>query len=368
MTTNFAELANPGIRNSIPYQPGKPIEEVERELGLTDIIKLASNENPLGPSPKALAAAQQALLKSHLYPDGGCYAIKQALAKFLNVNANQLVLGNGSENTLEIIIKAYLNSDSNAIVSQYAFATIPIQIKAFGAKLITIPTQQYRHDIQATIQACNNKTKIIFVVNPNNPTGTYTSTNEFNELLNAIPKDVLIVLDEAYSEYIDKSDYPNSLELLKQHPNLIISRTFSKIYGLAGLRIGYTISSPEIADILNRARLPFNLNLVASAAAIAALEDHHYVAQSIALNNQGREQLKNGLNKLNISFIPSVGNFITINAKRDGNEVYQALLHKGVIVRPLTSYGMPTHLRITIGTHEQNERFLQTLREVLSIS
>lgn len=365
MTKNFIELANPSIRNLIPYQPGKPIEEVERELGLTNVIKLASNENPLGPSPKAMIAAHDALTKAHLYPDGGCFAIKQALAKFLHVEQNQLTLGNGSENVLEIIIKAYLNTHSNAIVSQYAFATIPIQIKAIGAELITIPTQQWRHDIQETINTCNEKTRVIFIVNPNNPTGTYTTRGELNELLNSVSREVLIVLDEAYSEYIARDDYPHAEQLLKQHPNLIVSRTFSKIYGLAGLRIGYAISSPEIADILNRTRLPFNLNSIGSAAAIAALSDNEFVEKSIVLNNQGKEQLEIGLKKLNINFIPSLGNFIAIDVARDGNAVYQALLHKGVIVRPLTAYGMPTHLRVTIGTHEQNARFLKSLQEIL---
>jgi histidinol-phosphate aminotransferase len=364
-TKNFIELANPAIRNLIPYQPGKPIEEVESELGLTDIIKLASNENPLGPSPKAMQAAHDALAKSHLYPEGGRFILRQALADSLKVELNQLTIGNGSENILEIIIKAYLNTDSNAIVSQYAFATIPIQIKAIGAELITIPTQQWRHDIQTTIKTCNEKTRIIFVVSPNNPTGTYTTTNELLELLNAIPKDVLIVLDEAYSEYIVRADYPDTLKILNQHPNLIISRTFSKIYGLAGLRIGYCISSPDIADILNRTRLPFNLNLIGSAAATAALSDHDYVKQSIAVNNKGMQQVETGLKKLNLNYIPSLGNFIAIDTARNGNDVYQALLRKGIIVRPLTAYDMPMHIRVTIGTQQQNERFLNTLEEVL---
>lgn len=367
MSINYSEIANPSIRNLTPYQPGKPIEEVQRELGLTDVIKLASNENPLGPSPKALAAAQEALTRIHLYPDGGSYELKQALAKYLAVNSQQLTIGNGSENILEIIVKAYLNANNAAIATQYAFATIPLLIKAAGAKLITIPTVEWQHNIDATIAAITPETRIIFVVNPNNPTGTYTTKNDFNKLLNAVSQDILIVSDEAYSEYINQDDYPDTLKLLPKHPNLIISRTFSKIFGLAGLRIGYAISSPEIADILNRARLPFNSNLVGTAAACAALQDKDYIAKSISLNSQGRKQLEAGLKQLNITYIPSLANFITINIQQDAKIIYEKLLQKGVIVRPLNAYGLPTHLRVTIGTHEQNERFLKTLREIIYV-
>jgi len=365
MTKNFIELANASIRNLTPYQPGKPIEELQRELGITDVLKLASNENPLGPSPKGMAAAQEALRKTHLYPDGSCYDLKQALATYLSVNTNQLTIGNGSENILEIIVKAYLTAQDEAIITQYAFATIPLLIKACGAKLTTIPAHEWRHDIDATIQACNAQTRIIFVVNPNNPTGTYTNKTEFKKLLNAIPPHVLIIADEAYQEYIDVLDYPDTLQLLTEHPNLIISRTFSKIFGLAGLRIGYAISSPEIADILNRARLPFNVNLVGAAAACAALQDQNYIAQSILVNREGKQQLEEAFKKAGISYIPSIGNFITIDVKKDANSVYQALLQQGVIVRPLTAYGLTTHLRVTIGLPEQNERFLRALTTVL---
>lgn len=366
MTINFKELANDSIRNLVPYQPGKPIEEVERELGLTNVIKLASNENPLGPSPKALAAAQQALLKTHLYPDGSCYELKNALAKFLNVNSNQLTIGNGSENILEVIVKAYLGPNDSAVISQYAFATIPLLIKASGAKLITVPAIQWGHDIPGMIAAYETSTRIIFVVNPNNPTGTYTNKKEFLHLLNSIPSHVVIVSDEAYVEYLhEDTDFPDTLKLLDQYPNLIISRTFSKIFGLAGLRTGYSISSPEIADILNRARLPFNVNSIAQAAACAALMDTDHVKRSIAVNQQGMLQMEEGLKKLNISYIPSLGNFISIDVKKDGLEIYQTLLRQGIIVRPLTAYGMPTHLRVTIGTEEQNARFLAALEASL---
>lgn len=366
MTANFKELANASIRNLTPYKPGKPIEEVERELGLTNVIKLASNENPLGPSPKALAAAQQALIKAQLYPDGSCYLLKQELAKFLGVDPEQLTIGNGSENVLEVIVKAYLTPVDSVVISQYAFATIPILINALGANLITVPAKAWGHDIKAMIAAIDAKTRIVFIVNPNNPTGTYTTNTEFITLLNSIPPHVIVVADEAYVEYMQPgTDFPDTLTLLKQYPNLIISRTFSKIFGLAGLRTGYGISSPEIADILNRARLPFNVNSIAQTAACAALSDKEFIQRSITINQQGMKQLEAGFKKLSIDYIPSIGNFISINVKKESMEVYQALLHQGIIVRPLTAYGMPTHLRITIGTEDQNVKLLQALALVI---
>lgn len=364
MKKSFVELANTSIRNLTPYQPGKPIEEVERELGLTDVIKLASNENPLGPSPKAMAAAQMALSKTQLYPDGNCYILKQALAKHLGVDTQQLTIGNGSENILEIIVKSYLTTQDAAIVSQYAFATIPLLIKAMGAKLITVPASEWGHDVNAIIAACTPETRILFIVNPNNPTGTYTTAQDFKKLLQAIPAHVLIIADEAYHEYIEQDDYPNTLELLPRHPNLILTRTFSKVFGLAGLRIGYAISSPEIADILNRARLPFNTNAIGMLAAAAALNDQEFIARSVALNKQGKKQFEDAFKKMGISYIPSLGNFISIDLKKDAAETYQALLKKGIIVRPLTAYGMPNFLRVTIGTYEQNERFLTALTQL----
>lgn len=356
--------ANSYIRNLTPYQPGKPIEEVERELGII-AIKLASNENPLGPSQSAIQAAQQAMLKAHIYPDGGCYVLKQALAKFLNVQPTQLTIGNGSENILEIIVKAYLKQDSAAVISQYAFLTIPLLIKSYGADIISVPAQQFGHDIKKMIAAVNQKTKIIFIVNPNNPTGTYTNKSDLALLLESIPPHVLVVLDEAYHEYINQADYPDSLQLLKKYPNLIVSRTFSKAYGLAALRLGYAISSPEIADILNRARLPFNVNTIAACAALAALQDQDHIARSVAVNKAGMQQLEKGLKKLAMDYIPSLGNFITINVGQPAIDVYQKLLYQGVIVRPLGAYDMPNYIRVTVGMVEQNDKFLAALAQVL---
>jgi histidinol-phosphate aminotransferase len=365
MEVDFHLLANSSIRNLIPYQPGKPIEEVERELGIKSAIKLASNENPLGPCPSAILAAQKAMSKMHLYPDGGCYALKQALAEFLHIQPTQLTIGNGSENVLEMIVKSYLTAGSSAVISQYAFLTIPLLIKSYGADIINVPANNFCHDIPKMIEAVRADTRIIFIVNPNNPTGTYVTAAELLLLLNSIPSQVLVVLDEAYHEYIEKNDYPNSLELLKQFPNLIVTRTFSKAYGLAALRLGYAVSSPKIADVLNRARLPFNVNTIATYAAQAALGDQDHIKKSVELNKNGIAQLEAGLKKLEIKFIPSLGNFITIDVEKNAVDIYQKLLYQGIIVRPLNAYDMPTFLRVTVGTVEQNDMFLKALQTVL---
>lgn len=364
MKINFRELANHSIKNLVPYVPGKPLEELERELGITSSIKLASNENPLGPSPNVIITAQQALQKINFYPDGGCYELKQALANFLSLQTNQITIGNGSENILELIVKAYLHHEDVAVLSEYAFLTIPLLIQSHGAQLKVVPAKAWGHDIDAMIAAVNEKTRVLFLVNPNNPTGTYTNDDDFRKLMECVPPHVLIVVDEAYSEYITKSDYPDTKKYLAQYPNLVITRTFSKVYGLAGLRLGYAISSPEIADILNRARLPFNVNMIAEKAAITALQDQEYVALSVKTNTQGMQQLEEGLKSLDLSYIPSIGNFITIDVG-DGSVFYQQLLFEGVIVRPLKTYNMPRHIRVTIGTQEQNERFLSTAQKLL---
>jgi histidinol-phosphate aminotransferase len=365
MEVDFRSLANSYISNLTPYQPGKPIEEVERELGIVSAIKLASNENPLGASPLAIAKATAALQNMHIYPDGGCYELKLTLAKFLQINTNQLTIGNGSENVLEIIMKAYLSQGDAAVISQYAFLTIPLLIKSYGADIIEVPAIEFRHDIDKMIAAVTKKTRIIFVVNPNNPTGTYTNTEELQRLLDSVSSQILVVVDEAYHEYIDKADFPDTLMLLKKYPNLVITRTFSKAYGLAALRLGYSISSSDIADMLNRARLPFNVNMIAAIAGCAALEDQQHIQRSVINNKQGMVQLESGLKDLGLTFIPSLGNFITVNVERNALEIYQQFLYQGVIVRPLGAYQMPTYLRVTIGTPEQNHRFLAAAHKIL---
>ncbi len=363
---DFRSLANPSVRELTPYQPGKPIEELERELGIKSSIKLASNENPLGPSPKVIQAAQDALQHIHIYPDGGCFELKQALSSFLSVQPEQVTVGNGSENILELIVKAYLHRGDTAVISQFAFLTIPILIQSYGAKANISPAKEWGHDIKNMINAIDEKTRLVFLVNPNNPTGTYTTDAEFKLLMESIPPHIIVVVDEAYSEYIHQEDYPDTLSYLNQYPNLIITRTFSKVYGLAALRLGYALSSPEIADILNRARLPFNVNTIAAKAACAALNDIDYVQKSVALNREGMLQLKHELHAMKINYIPSLGNFITLEVG-DAHHVYQQLLLQGVIVRPLKAYDMPKHIRVTVGTAQQNERFLKSINQVLCI-
>lgn len=365
MSFDYRLLANPYINTLIPYQPGKPIEELERELGIVSAIKLASNENALGPSPDALIAAQDALLKSHYYPDGSCFELKKTLAQFLNVHANQLTFGNGSENILEMIIKAYLTREDSAVISEYAFLTIPLLIQSYGAEIIQVKSEQYRHDITKMIAAVTKKTRIVFIVNPNNPTGTYISHDELNHLLESISADILVVVDEAYYEYSDAPDYPNTIKLLNTYPNLLITRTFSKVYGLAALRLGYSISSPAIADMLNRARLPFNVNSIAAIAARAALLDQNHVKRTIEMNTLGKKLVEQRLTEMNMDYIPSLGNFITIHVKQPAQSIYQDLLHQGVIVRPLSAYDLPEHLRVTIGTEQQNIRFLESFQYVM---
>ncbi|OGT64023.1 MAG: histidinol-phosphate transaminase [Gammaproteobacteria bacterium RIFCSPHIGHO2_12_FULL_45_9] len=364
MTVDFMTLANNHISQLTPYQPGKPIEELEREMGIRSSIKLASNENPLGAGDKAIQAAQSVLPNMHIYPDGGCYDIKQALSSYHDLNPDQITVGNGSEYVLELIVKAYLQKGDAAVISQYAFLTIPIIIQSYGGKCNIAAAQNWGHHVNHLIDAIDHRTRILFLVNPNNPTGTYVNKIDFEKLLDAVPPNVIVVVDEAYSDYIDLIDYPNAMTYLNHYPNLVVVRTFSKIYGLAALRLGYAMSSPDIADILNRARLPFNVNTVAVKAGMAAIKDRAHVNQSVKMNDEGMQQLKAGLEKLNLPYIPSIGNFISIDVN-DGQTVYQQLLKEGVIVRPLNAYDMPRHIRVSIGTKEQIQRFLMSLQRIL---
>lgn len=364
MKVDFRSLTNNTLTHLTPYQPGKPIEELERELGITSSIKLASNENPLGASEKVFQTASRALEKIHIYPDSGCFEIKQALAHFLSICPEQITMGNGSENILELIVKAYLSKEYNAVISQYVFLTIPIILQSYGIDTHVVPARHWGHDIEKMAQAIDKKTRVLFLVNPNNPTGTYTTEGEFLQLMQSVPQHILVVVDEAYAEYMTQKDYPNTLSYLTRYPNLIITRTFSKAYGLAALRLGYAISSPNIADILNRVRLPFNVNAIAATAACAALEDQHHIKKTLMLNQQGMKQLAAGLQTIGRPYIPSAGNFITIDVG-DAAHIYQQLLHKGVIVRPLTAYTMPRHIRVTIGTSAQNTRFLTAMNVMM---
>ena len=359
------ELANDGVKGLHPYVPGKSVEELERELGIENIVKLASNENPLGPSPKAVAAIRSLLPELTRYPDGSYYRLKSALAENLGVESNQVTIGNGSNDILELLARTFLNSSSEAIFSEHAFAVYPIVTQAVGAKAVVTKDRNWAHDLDEMAASINNDTRLIFIANPNNPTGTWLSKGELKAFLKNVPEHVLVVLDEAYFEYVDQENYPDGIRLMKTFPNLIVTRTFSKIYGLASLRIGYSISSPEVAELLNRVRQPFNVNALAQTAALAALEDTEYVLRSRETNNAGLVQLEKGFEALNLDFIPSVGNFICVEVGEQSDLIFQKLLHAGVIVRPVANYKMPEYLRVSVGTEEENEKFLQALKQVL---
>jgi histidinol-phosphate aminotransferase len=359
-------LALSGVQKLIPYVPGKPIEELQRELGLTEVIKLASNENPLGVSPKALAAIHKALPELTLYPDGSGFKLKTALAAKYNVDTNQITLGNGSNEILELVARTFVNPDLNVVFSQHAFAVYPIVTQAVGATANVVPAINYGHDLNGMLNAVNEKTRVVFIANPNNPTGTLLESTELKAFIAALPETVICVLDEAYFEYMADDKKSDSISWIKEYPNLIVSRTFSKAYGLAGLRVGYSISHPIIADLLNRVRQPFNNNSLALAAAEAALEDSDYLQKTIETNNSGMLQLTNAFAKLGLQWIPSSANFVSVDLNRVAMPIYQALLQKGVIVRPVANYEMPNHLRISIGTEYENQKFIDALAQVLN--
>jgi histidinol-phosphate aminotransferase len=360
-------LANAGVRGLQPYQPGKPIEELQRELGLSDVVKLASNENPLGPSPLALAAAQRALKQLHLYPDASGFELKKKLAAKLGVSEQQFTLGNGSNDVLDLIARTFLGPGCSAVFSQHAFIVYPIAVQAVGARAIVTPAKNWGHDLDAMAAAIEVDTRVVFIANPNNPTGNYLNRDELSAFLAKVPDHVMVVLDEAYIEFAGADDFPDGLDFLKTYSNIIVTRTFSKAYGLAGLRIGYGISSAETADLLNRVRAPFNVSVPALAAAVAVLDDDDYLQRSQQVNRDGMQQLCQGLDSLGLAYIPSLGNFVAIELAGDAMPVYQALLREGVIVRPVGVYQMPKHLRVSIGLEHENQRFLAALKKVLSV-
>jgi len=367
MSCDFLALAQPGVQKLSPYVPGKPVDELARELDLdpATIVKLASNENPLGPSPKAIEAIEAQLGELTRYPDGNGFALKEKLAERYGVTLSQVTLGNGSNDILELVARAYLAPGLNAVFSEHAFAVYPIATQAVGAQAKAVPARQWGHDLPAMLAAIDENTRVVFIANPNNPTGTWFGGDELKRFLDAVPEQVLVVLDEAYIEYAVGGDLPDGLTYLAAYPNLLVSRTFSKAYGLAALRVGYAISSAAIADVLNRVRQPFNVNSLAMAAACAALDDDDYLAESRACNCAGMRQLEAGFRQLGLDWIPSRGNFIAVDFGRDAAPINQALLRDGVIVRPVAGYGMPTFLRVSIGTEAENARFLNVLSKAL---
>jgi histidinol-phosphate aminotransferase len=362
-TRSFAALACDGVRGLTPYQPGKPIAELAREFGLAeaDIIKLASNENPLGIGARARAVARASLDECARYPDGAGFALKQALAAHHDLSPDCITLGNGSNDVLDLVARAFLAPGVNAVYSEHAFAVYPIAVQAVGAEGRVAPARDYGHDLAALRARTDAATRVVFIANPNNPTGTWLRDGELEAFIADLPPGTFVVVDEAYFEYVAEQDYPDSSRWLARYPHLIVTRTFSKAYGLAGLRVGYALSHPEVADLLNRVREPFNVNHVAQAAACAALEDHAHLRDSVALNAEGMRTLRAGVQALGFGFIPSAGNFLCVDVGRDAGAVYQALLREGVIVRPVANYGLPNHLRVTIGLPEENRRFLAAL-------
>jgi histidinol-phosphate aminotransferase len=354
------------VRAIAPYQPGKPISELAREMGLAEknIIKLASNENPLGVSPKARAAIKKAIAGLGRYPDGNAFDLKAALARRYGVPVDCIVVGNGSNDLLEMAAAVFLAPGRSAVYSQHCFAVYPLATQSRGARSIVVPARNYGHDLPAMLAAIAADTRLVFIANPNNPTGTFVPGAELESFVARVPREVAVVVDEAYAEYLPRGLRYDSVSWLGKYPNFILTRTFSKVYGLAGLRVGFGLMQAGVADLLNRVRQPFNVNSLALAAATAALGDGKFVAKSTRMNRSGMAVLERRFKRLGIEYIPSSANFITFRVPRAG-EVYDRLLRRGVIVRPVAGYGMPEHLRVTIGTPKENERFLEALAAAL---
>ena len=355
---------HPHLLDLEPYKPGRPIEEVERELGLTDTIKLASNENPLGPSPRAVAALRAAAERVHFYPEGGAPELVAKLADKLGVDPAMIALGNGSNELIELIARGFAGADDEIVMSADAFLVYKLVAQALRARAVTVPPRDGHHDLDAIAAAVGPRTRIVFLANPNNPTGTIFRRREWERFIAKLPPSVVVVVDQAYCEYVDDESYPVLLDELGSRPALVLLRTFSKIYGLAGLRIGYALGDPEVIAIVARLRQPFNVNSLAQVAALAALDDDEHVERSRRVNTEIRLALAKGLSALGLSHLPSQANFVLVDVG-DGAAVTAAMLRRGVIVRPMDAYGMPSKIRITCGTAEQNERALAALAEAL---
>ncbi len=366
MSCDLLSLATPGVAGLQPYHPGKPIEELQRELGLDEVIKLASNENPLGPSQNVLDVITETKDLSR-YPDGNGFNLKKALANKHKIDSNRITLGNGSNDVLEMVTRAFVTSEHQVIYSQHSFAVYPIVTQAVGAEHVVIPADDWGHDLPAMLNAVNDKTRLIFIANPNNPTGTWVNRTSLRNLLENVPEYVIVLVDEAYFEYAQiEENYPDSSLWLNDFNNLIVTRTFSKAYGLAGLRIGYALSHPDTANLLNRVRQPFNNNSLALVAAETALLDSQYIERSVEVNQSGIKKIILAFDDMGLEFIPSKGNFICVDFEQPADEIYQALLKAGVIVRPIANYGMPNHLRISIGQEFENTRFINELANIMA--
>ncbi len=351
-----------------PYVPGKPVEEVERELGLKNVIKMASNENPLGPSLRAVESMRSNLKKMHIYPDGNCYYLKEALAAKLNIKTNQLIFGNGSDEILSFLTLDYINQGEEAVMVDPSFSEYDFAMRLMGGVPRKVPLvgPDFNYDFEAILEAVNEKTRLVFICSPNNPTGSIVRKKDLDSFIERLPDKVMLVLDQAYIEYVENEDHPTGLDYVEQGMPVILLRTFSKLYGLAGLRIGYGIAPTEIIDELNRVREPFNVNAMAQVAALAALDDNYHLERSRKLVGESREQFVEGLSEMGLKPVPDEANFCFIDLKVDSREVFKAMLQKGVIVRTGDIFGFPTYIRVTYGTEEQNKRFLVALKEVLA--
>ena len=368
---NLCDLSPEYIHSIAPYLPGKPISELAREIGLDEssIIKLASNENPLGTSPLALEAMEKALNEVMRYPDGNGFELKKALSKKYVVNSDQIILGNGSNDVLELAARVFLKPGTSAVFSQHAFAVYPLVTQATGATGIVVPAKNYGHDIDAMLEAITPDTRIVFIANPNNPTGTFLPAPDVLRFLEYIPRDVLVILDEAYNEYLPDTSRVDTIKWLDIFPNLLITRTFSKIYGMAGIRIGFGLAHAQLSGLMNRIRQPFNVNSIGLAGALAAINDTEFVKRSYALNQAGMLQITSGLRQLGLTYIPSYGNFLSFKVENGKTAaVYQYLLQRGIIVRPIGIYEMPEFLRVTVGLASENNKFLQLLESAIKES
>jgi len=361
---NIVDQVPDYIRSLIPYAPGKPIEEVEREYGIEGSVKLASNENPLGPSPRAVKALQGKLHQIHLYPDGDCFYLKQGLAAKLRVSPEQLIFGNGSNELIELAVRTFMRPGDEAVMADQAFVVYHLVVQAAGGSCNLVPLKNFTHDLEAIGRAITGRTRIVFLANPNNPTGTIYRRKEWEGFLERITPELLLIVDEAYFEYVTDSDYPNSLSYHGGPAALLTLRTFSKLYGLAGLRIGYGVGAKKVVDLMHRLRQPFNVNAAAQWAALAALEDHEHVMQSLKVNREGMDYLNGEIAKLGLERIPSQGNFILIRVG-DGQTVFNRLLKRGVIVRPMGGYNFPEFIRVTVGTAKENSRFISELKNII---
>ncbi|MDD5059602.1 MAG: histidinol-phosphate transaminase [Candidatus Omnitrophica bacterium] len=360
------ELVRKSVLGIKPYIPGKPIEETKRQLGLKEVIKLASNENSLGASPKALSAMRKNLSGVFRYPDSLGFNLKKRLAKFTGLSAENFVLGNGSDELIDVVIKTFVEADENILTADTTFLEYEIIAQVNDRKLRKAPLRYFKYDLGAILKLVDKQTKLIFIANPNNPTGTYVTKYEVADFLSALPSQVIVVFDEAYDAFIDVDDYPNSLSYLRKKKNVIILKTFSKSYGLAGLRLGYAICQPEIAAYMERVRQPFNVNILAQEAGVAALDDKDFLKKTRRLVLSGKKFIYDELSQLGLSYVPSVANFVLIDVEKDSKDVFKAMLKFGVIVRDMKQYGLDNYIRLTIGTQKENKRSMRVLRKVLN--